>query len=227
MHHAELGGNEGRGVVWVLVKVRAVHLYAAFLGGPVADGRMGEDHEVVFVIADDPIEAKSKAKDKWSGVGRGHVDAVQRVEVVDGFAMSLERQVAKRRTEARHTSPSVMVTLSSASGEGARLLDAVTPRHRQAPTRRRTRRERRRRRERGPVRPPRPTQGCVVKLGRNWRHGAAAVGRYCTGVKRPPKKLRKEHECGDERIGGLARRHEPDEDAQRGEGERAHPHAPR
>jgi Domain of Unknown Function (DUF1543) len=67
-----------------------VHLYAAFLGGPVADGRMGEDHEVVFVVADDPIDAKSKAKDKWSGVGRGHVDAVQRVEIVDGFAISLE-----------------------------------------------------------------------------------------------------------------------------------------
>ena len=30
-----------------------VHLFAAFLGGELADGRMGEDHEVVFVVADD------------------------------------------------------------------------------------------------------------------------------------------------------------------------------
>ena len=68
-----------------------MHLYAAFLGGPVADGRMGEDHEVVFVVADDPVDAKAKAKLKWGGTGRAHVDAVQRVDVVDGFTVSLER----------------------------------------------------------------------------------------------------------------------------------------
>ncbi len=66
-----------------------MHLYAAFLGGPIAGDRMGEDHEVVFVVADDAVDAKAKAKTKWGGVGRCHVDAVQRVDVVDGFEVAL------------------------------------------------------------------------------------------------------------------------------------------
>jgi hypothetical protein len=64
-------------------------LYVAFLGGPLADGRMGEGHEVVMVVADDLKEAKTRAKAKWSGVGRGHVDALQRIEMVDGFEIAL------------------------------------------------------------------------------------------------------------------------------------------
>jgi hypothetical protein len=67
-----------------------VHLYAAFLGGPIAAGRMGEDHEVVFVVADDAADAKAKAKSKWGGEGRGHVDAVERVDIVDGYQVSLD-----------------------------------------------------------------------------------------------------------------------------------------
>ncbi len=67
-----------------------MHLYAAYLGGPVAAGRMGEDHEVVFVVAEDGQAAKSAAKAKWGGSGRCHVDAVQRVEVVDGFSVRLD-----------------------------------------------------------------------------------------------------------------------------------------
>jgi hypothetical protein len=68
-----------------------VHLYAAFLGGPVADGRMGEDHEVVFVVAADGRAAKDAAKAKWRGSGRGHVDAVERIDVIDGYAVTLAR----------------------------------------------------------------------------------------------------------------------------------------
>ena len=67
-----------------------MHLYAAFLGGPVAPERIGEDHEVVFVAADGPKEAKAAAMRKWSGVGRGHVDAVVRVDQVDGYTVSLD-----------------------------------------------------------------------------------------------------------------------------------------
>jgi hypothetical protein len=51
---------------------------------------MGEGHEVVMVVASDMKEAKTRAKAKWSGVGRGHVDAVQRIDMVDGFEISLE-----------------------------------------------------------------------------------------------------------------------------------------
>jgi hypothetical protein len=66
-----------------------MHLYAAFLGGPLADGRMGEGHEVVMVVAEDLKDAKARATSKWSGVGLGHVDALQRIEMVDGFEISL------------------------------------------------------------------------------------------------------------------------------------------
>jgi hypothetical protein len=66
-----------------------MHLYAAFLGGPMAEGRMGEGHEVVMVVATDLKEAKVKAKAKWSGKGRGHVDALQRIDMVDGFEVNL------------------------------------------------------------------------------------------------------------------------------------------
>jgi hypothetical protein len=66
-----------------------VHLYAAFLGGPLAEGRMGEGHEVVLVVAADLPEAKARAEAKWSGAGRGHVDALQRIDMVDGFEVSL------------------------------------------------------------------------------------------------------------------------------------------
>jgi hypothetical protein len=66
-----------------------MHLYAAFLGGPMAEGRMGEGHEVVLVVAEDLRDAKSKAKAKWSGLGRGHVDALQQIDMVDGFEVNL------------------------------------------------------------------------------------------------------------------------------------------
>ena len=68
-----------------------MHLYAAFLGGPLAGDRMGEGHEVVLVVAEDLGDAKAKAKAKWSGSGRSHVDALQRIDMVDGFEVALAR----------------------------------------------------------------------------------------------------------------------------------------
>ena len=68
-----------------------MHLYAAFLGGELADGRMGEDHEVVFVVADGATSARTAAQQKWSGSGRGHVDAVTRLEMIDGYRVTLEQ----------------------------------------------------------------------------------------------------------------------------------------
>ncbi len=66
-----------------------MHLYVAYLGGPMPDGQMGEGHEVVTVVAGDPADARAKAKTKWSGYGRSHVDALQRVESVDGYRIDL------------------------------------------------------------------------------------------------------------------------------------------
>ena len=65
------------------------HLHAAFLGGAPGAGRMGEDHEVVFVVADDADEATRRATAKWRGAGRGHVDAVERLDVVDGHRIQM------------------------------------------------------------------------------------------------------------------------------------------
>lgn len=70
--------------------VEEVQLYAAFLGGPMDGDRMGEGHEVVLVVATDSEEARDRAKEKWSGPGRPHVDALQRIEMIDGFAVRLE-----------------------------------------------------------------------------------------------------------------------------------------
>jgi hypothetical protein len=50
---------------------------------------MGEDHEMVMVVADDLQQAKTLATTKWSGAGRGHVDAVQQIDMVDGYEVSL------------------------------------------------------------------------------------------------------------------------------------------
>jgi hypothetical protein len=69
-----------------------VHLYAAFLGGDLGPGRMGEDHEVVFVVAEDEPSARRAAKAKWGGEGRPHVDALTRIDAIDGFAVGLELQ---------------------------------------------------------------------------------------------------------------------------------------
>jgi hypothetical protein len=69
-----------------------VHLYAAFLGGELGPGRMGEDHEVVFVVAEDEISARRAAKVKWGGDGRPHVDALTRLDRIDGHAIGLTAQ---------------------------------------------------------------------------------------------------------------------------------------
>ena len=76
---------------FVLATLTSVHLYAAFLGGELAEGRMGEDHEVVFVVAEDTTAARKSARKKWGGDGRAHVDAVSRLDSIDGYAISLDR----------------------------------------------------------------------------------------------------------------------------------------
>lgn len=64
-------------------------LYAVYLGGTPVAGRMGEDHEVVFVVAPDPAAMKKAAKAKWRGHGRPHVDAFEELSSVDGYAIHL------------------------------------------------------------------------------------------------------------------------------------------
>jgi hypothetical protein len=65
-------------------------LYAVYLGGDPAPGRLTEDHEVVLVVAGDVAEARRRARAKWGATSRPHVDAVRLVDVVDGFAVTLD-----------------------------------------------------------------------------------------------------------------------------------------
>jgi hypothetical protein len=62
-------------------------LYAVLLGGSGGAERLSEDHETVFVVAEDDAAAKARAKAKWSGRGRAHVDALAVLDVVDGHAI--------------------------------------------------------------------------------------------------------------------------------------------
>ncbi len=64
-------------------------LYAVYLGGDPPDGRMGEDHEVVFVVGEDIKEVRRLARAKWGGAGKAHVDAVARLDRVDGYQIRL------------------------------------------------------------------------------------------------------------------------------------------
>jgi hypothetical protein len=66
-------------------------LFVVYLGGKVAEGRMGEDHEVVVVVAFDAPSARKSAKAKWRGIGDPHVDAVQELDVVDGYQVDLSQ----------------------------------------------------------------------------------------------------------------------------------------
>lgn len=66
-----------------------MHFYVAFLGGELANGRIGEDHEIVFVVADDELSARKAAKAKWGGGGKPHVDTLTKVERIDGYALTL------------------------------------------------------------------------------------------------------------------------------------------
>ena len=73
-------------------------LYAVYLGGHLTEGRMGEDHEVVFVVGENPEEARRRAKLKWRGIGRAHIDAIERLDVIDGFQISLSEVGGSDRT---------------------------------------------------------------------------------------------------------------------------------
>ena len=64
-------------------------LFAAYLGGPLTDGRMGEDHEVVLVAAADRADAEARAVAKWQGTPPGHLDALERIVRIDGYDVTL------------------------------------------------------------------------------------------------------------------------------------------
>lgn len=72
-------------------------LFVVFLGGKLAEGRMGEDHEVVVVASADAPAARKAAKDRWLGVGDPHVDAVQELDIVDNYKVCLIHVIGEDR----------------------------------------------------------------------------------------------------------------------------------
>jgi len=42
-------------------------------------------------VAADEVAARRAAKAKWAGSGRPHVDALTRLDKIDGYAVSLEQ----------------------------------------------------------------------------------------------------------------------------------------
>ena len=67
-------------------------LYAVVLGGKMPGGRLGEDPETVFIAAENEEQARANARVKWSGANKKglHVDALVRVDSVDGYAVRLD-----------------------------------------------------------------------------------------------------------------------------------------
>ena len=100
-------------------------LYAVYLGGDPAPGRLSEDHEVVLVVAGDVAEARQRARAKWGGdhAIADHVDGVRLVDVVDGFAVAPRPHRSQRRpTEVDLTYLSPTRTSPPTPGDfGARL----------------------------------------------------------------------------------------------------------
>jgi len=74
-----------------------VNLYIVYLGGSMLSSRMGEDHEVMAVVAADVPAACKAAKAKWQGLGDPHVDAVRHLDVIGGYQVTLVRSPADQR----------------------------------------------------------------------------------------------------------------------------------
>lgn len=68
-------------------------LYAVYLGGKTAGKRFGEDHELVFTVAENMEQAKRQARLKWGeAIARTvHVDDAKLIGKVDGYRVKLEK----------------------------------------------------------------------------------------------------------------------------------------
>ncbi len=66
------------------------NLYAVLLGGKIRKNHLMEDHHLVFVVAENEIEARKLSKKKWNAEDI-HVDGTQRIIKVDGYKLILEK----------------------------------------------------------------------------------------------------------------------------------------
>jgi len=70
-------------------------LYAVLLGGKIRENHLMEDHHLVFVVAETEAEARLAAKKKWVAEEM-HIDGTQRIEIVDGYQIILEKADTER-----------------------------------------------------------------------------------------------------------------------------------
>lgn len=66
------------------------NLYAVLLGGKIRKNHLMEDHHLVFVVAENEIEARKLSKKKW-GAEDIHVDGTQIINAVDGYQINLQK----------------------------------------------------------------------------------------------------------------------------------------
>ena len=70
------------------------YLYAVLLGGKIRKKHLMEDHHLVFVVAENEIEARKLAKKKWNA-DEIHVDGTQKINRVDGYNIVLQKTEEK------------------------------------------------------------------------------------------------------------------------------------
>lgn len=66
------------------------NLYSVLLGGKIRKNNLMEDHHLVFVVAENEIEARKLAKEKWNAEDI-HVDGTQKINMVDGYEIMLQK----------------------------------------------------------------------------------------------------------------------------------------
>jgi len=66
-------------------------LYAVLLGGKIREENLMEDHQLVFVVAENEKDARKSAKLKWPEAESIHVDGTQHIRIVDGYQIKIER----------------------------------------------------------------------------------------------------------------------------------------
>ncbi|HAG14981.1 MAG TPA: hypothetical protein DCG69_00450 [Bacteroidales bacterium] len=68
-------------------------LYAVLLGGKIRENNLMEDHQLVFVVADNELDARKLAKLKWPEATSIHVDGTQILTSIDGYQISLTKEL--------------------------------------------------------------------------------------------------------------------------------------
>jgi len=66
------------------------NLYAILLGGKANKSQFMEDHHIVFVVAENEVDAAIIARKKWDVKG-SHIDGIQQLQSIDGYKIKLEK----------------------------------------------------------------------------------------------------------------------------------------